>query len=365
MIQRILARGVLLLCVAVSMATVTGSAMAADPVAPKPSILSPQATKSLLLDVARAGDRLVAVGERGHVLLSDDDGTTWRQVPTPTRALLTAVHFSSAQSGWAVGHDSTILNTVDGGATWTQQYHATFDAAAVEAELEEQLAAEGDDFADEGGDAQRPPSQAQRIGAALMDVWFDAAGRHGLAIGAYGLLLASDDGGAHWSDHSQALDNPEGMHLTAMAAGAGSNLLVVGEKGVAFGSADAGRTFARVKTPEESSLFGVTRGAAGYWAYGLQGRLYRVAGGWQPVATGVTYGFNDATVLPDGTLVVAGGGGIVVTVPPAGKPVVVRRADRQAILGVVSVADGLVLVGEGGAKRANLDGSALIPEQRK
>src|SRR5690349_8937389 len=44
------------------------------------------AAKSLLLDVARAGSRLVAVGDRGHVLLSDDEGGTWRQVIVPTRA---------------------------------------------------------------------------------------------------------------------------------------------------------------------------------------------------------------------------------------------------------------------------------------
>ena len=48
---------------------------------------SPLATASLLVDVARAGERLVAVGERGHVVLSDDGGETWRQsgsVPVQT-----------------------------------------------------------------------------------------------------------------------------------------------------------------------------------------------------------------------------------------------------------------------------------------
>ena len=44
----------------------------------------PLAAKSVILDVALAGDRLVAVGERGHIVLSDDYGMTWRQVPCPT-----------------------------------------------------------------------------------------------------------------------------------------------------------------------------------------------------------------------------------------------------------------------------------------
>ena len=50
----------------------------------------PLVTESMLLDVTRAGDKLVAVGERGHVILSSD-GKTWTQAEVvPTRATLTA-----------------------------------------------------------------------------------------------------------------------------------------------------------------------------------------------------------------------------------------------------------------------------------
>lgn len=333
------------------------AADAAPAVAPQAAILSAKAARSLLLDVARAGQRLVAVGERGHVVLSDDEGASWRQVATPTRALLTSVWFNDERIGWAAGHDSTILHTADGGETWTLQHHATHDAAAVEAELDAQFSSEEDDFSDVDV-VPRATSKAQRIGAPLMDIWFDPAGRHGLAVGAYGVVLESNDGGASWNDRSGMLANPDGWHLTAIAAGAPQRLLIVGEKGIAFGSADGGRTFSRVKTPAESSLFGAIGGAGGYWAYGLQGRLYNVAGNWKPIATGVTYGFNDAVVLADGTVVVVGNGGIVVTVPSGGKPAVVRREDRQVISAVLAVKDGLVLVGAGGAKRARIDGSA-------
>ena len=73
------------------------------------SELAPLAPTSLLLAVARVGDRLVAVGDRGHVLLSADQGRNWTQSLTPTRALLTGVSFPDAQHGWAVGHDGVIL----------------------------------------------------------------------------------------------------------------------------------------------------------------------------------------------------------------------------------------------------------------
>lgn len=340
-----------------------GPLLAADGTqpAPPPALVSKKAEHSLLLDVARAGNRLVAVGERGHVLVSNDEGKTWAQVPVPTRVLLTAVWFSGPQAGWIVGHDSTILHTADGGMTWTLQRHATFDSAAVEAELDAQMAAEDSGAAMDGGETPRAPSKAQRIGAPLMDVWFDPAGRRGIAVGAYGLLLESDDAGASWHDRSDALANADGWHLNAVAAApnAPQSLLVVGEKGVAFRSDDAGHTFSRVRTPAESSLFGVVGGDGASYAFGLQGRLYRVAGSsWQGIGSGVTFGLNDAAVLSDRSVVVVGNAGIVVTVSPSGKASVVRRTDRQAILSVVPVPDGLVLVGEGGAKRARIDGSA-------
>src|SRR5215469_14097420 len=81
---------------------------------------APEST--LILGVAHAGPRLVAVGARGMVLLSDDDGTSWRQAKTvPVRSTLTAVSFIDSKSGWAVGHDGAILATNDGGETWTLQ----------------------------------------------------------------------------------------------------------------------------------------------------------------------------------------------------------------------------------------------------
>ena len=129
----------------------------------KPAEREPLAAQSLLLDLAVAGTRLVAVGERGHVLLSDDQGATWRQAKSvPTRVMLTAVFFADAEYGWAVGHDETILNTVDGGETWTRSHFAP--------------------------EAQQP----------LLDLWF-ANRVSGIAVGAYGAYFTTNDGGSTWA----------------------------------------------------------------------------------------------------------------------------------------------------------------------
>ncbi|HDH16009.1 MAG TPA: hypothetical protein ENG90_05985, partial [Gammaproteobacteria bacterium] len=46
------------------------------------------ASRTLLLDITLAGTRIVAVGERGIVLTSDDSGKTWQQKLVPTRSQL-------------------------------------------------------------------------------------------------------------------------------------------------------------------------------------------------------------------------------------------------------------------------------------
>src|SRR5688572_32351199 len=69
-----------------------------EPPADPPARPARLAARSLLLDITHAGERLVAVGERGHVLQSDDAGATWKQAErVPTSAMLTGVHFADEQ----------------------------------------------------------------------------------------------------------------------------------------------------------------------------------------------------------------------------------------------------------------------------
>src|SRR5450830_1044344 len=100
------ARRVALLATALSLfagAALPALVLAASdsPLQPVLAIESPKAAKGLMIDVAHAGSRLVAVGDRGHILYSDDQGSTWTQAKVPTRQLLTAVFFVDDQQGWA------------------------------------------------------------------------------------------------------------------------------------------------------------------------------------------------------------------------------------------------------------------------
>lgn len=62
---------------------------------------------------------VVVVGERGHILISED-GTAFNQVAVPTQATLTATTVVGNHI-WAVGHDATIIHSSDKGQSWEIQ----------------------------------------------------------------------------------------------------------------------------------------------------------------------------------------------------------------------------------------------------
>ena len=127
--------------------------------------IMPRAAQSLLLDIAQAGPRLVAVGERGHILYSDDDGQSWRQARVPTTQMLTSVCFINPGHGWAAGHDGIILVTDDGGETWRVQRNGI--AAQEQTNLEKREAALAEVQRLERAAAAASPDERVALEAAL------------------------------------------------------------------------------------------------------------------------------------------------------------------------------------------------------
>jgi hypothetical protein len=107
-----------------------------------PALMSPLASRSLLQAVTRAGDRIVAVGQRGHIVVSVDGGTTWKQSPVPVSSDLTAVFFADDKHGWAVGHGGVILHTGDGGERWDLQLNGVMANDLLLAAMERREASE-------------------------------------------------------------------------------------------------------------------------------------------------------------------------------------------------------------------------------
>lgn len=239
----------------------------------RPSVMAPLASKVLLNDSAVVGKRIVAVGTRGQIIYSDDQGKSFTQAQSPTRMLLTAVEFISEKEGWAVGHDAVILHTSDGGANWTLQY----ENAALE----------------------KP----------LLDIAFLDA-QNGIAVGAYGLMLKTQDGGKSWEE-SEVEDAD--WHFNSVIK-IKDGLLITGEAGNLLRSDDMGESWTALESPYVGSLFGAnTVGPDQHiLIYGLRGHVYQSndrGDSWEEVKTGLTRNLFDSAELPNGDVVMVGGGG--------------------------------------------------------
>lgn len=269
--------------------------------------------RQLLLDVARAGDRLVAVGERGKIFLSVDQGRTWQLALAPGEATLTAVYFHDERHGWAVGHDAVILRTDDGGDHWALVHQ------------------------DPSG--HRP----------LLDVWFENE-NHGFAVGAYGLFLETRDGGRRWRPRRLL---SEDLHFNSIAGTPAGRIYLAGEAGTLLRSDDAGRNWRPLRSPYRGSFFGVLCLPDGNpLIFGIRGKAFRSPDGgrrWLPVARAAEAALQGGTVLGNGTVVLVGNGGQVLVSHDKGRKFMPRRHDVHHAFAAVAVAgDSLVLTGERG-----------------
>jgi len=291
---------------------------------PEHAVMARLADKSLLLDSALAEDHLVVVGERGHILLSSDAGTTWKQSPVPTRATLTGVWFHDRNLGWAVGHDSVILRTKDGGATWERVYWA-------------------------------PEEESP-----FLDVWF-ADDMNGYAVGAYGAFAVTMDGGDTW-DYVPISDDDFQPHLNQITEADNGTLYIAAEAGNAFRSDDTGETWTALESPYQGSFFGVLPLEDDVvLLFGLRGHLYRSEDGgktWAAIETGTTAMLNQGLRLDEWKIVVVGLSGTVLVSKDDGRTFTLKpQESRAGIQSVVRAGDGehLVFTGEFGVRRVSIN----------
>lgn len=313
------------------------SALSADV---KPSLESSLASKKLLTDIVKVGDRLVAVGDRGHIL-SSQDAVSWRQAKVPVNVLLTDVFFLNDQLGWAVGHDATITATKDGGTTWTIQHHAP------------------------------------EIDKPFFSIYFKDA-NNGIVIGAYGLFLRTVDGGKTWNKefhgeflHPDDLDylnelkaeDPEAYedetnsilpHFNRLAID-GDTLYLAGEVGLMASSDDFGVTWQRAEEFYAGSFFDIAKVSDNNILIGgLRSNLFQSndsGATWQQISFGGTTSINRIFVISESKVVLLGNSGLLYISNDGGKqfkPFV--QSDGKAITGGVMLGDKLVLSSEVGIK---------------
>jgi photosystem II stability/assembly factor-like uncharacterized protein len=271
-----------------------------------------------LLAATHAGRRIVAVGDHGVVLLSDDDGRRFRQArAVPTQALLDTVFFSDARRGWAAGHDGVILHSEDGGETWTLQR--------------------------EDIEAERP----------LFSIHFLDAQR-GFAVGLFGTAVRTDDGGRSWQPFHPQAGNDEDRHLYAVFGGDGK-LFIAAEAGLVYRSNDGGISWQPFQTSNAGSFWcGAYLGNGNVLVAGQSGHIFRSendGAGWAEIPSTTRQSLTAIEARSDGAVLVAGLAGVTLTSRDGGRHFESsQRSDRAPLTAVVtSGADGHpVFFGSGG-----------------
>lgn len=339
-----------------------------------PSYKTDRAHEALLLDVTRAGARLVAVGAYGHIVYSDDNGLTWTQAEVPVTLTLTSVHFVDGRNGWAAGHDGIILNTVDGGQSWKKQ----FDGFSANQEIVESLLLGVQEAeaalaeAEEGGHSGAIAEAQERLEILefklddaqydletdstkpFLNIWFYDAKR-GFVVGAYGMIFQTEDGGASWKNIASRLPNAENYHLNSLVPVGASALMVTGERGLIMRSDDFGKSWHLLDSPYEGSLFGAAAAGNKQLIYGLRGNVFYTADG------GITWAAqeidNEQTLLGglltrDRVFLVGNGGVLIEFDASMQKSKVHHIEGGMGYSGIAQAVDGtLVVVGESGIER--------------
>ncbi len=307
-----------------------------------PSVKARLASRSLLLDIAIVGgNKLVAVGEHGHIILSSD-AINWQQAAVPLQITLTSVFFYNSKLGWAVGHDATILHTKDGGLKWQIQQHKP--------ELEKPL----------------------------LDIVFKSP-QEGVAIGAYGLLFRTQDGGKTWQNefHKEFLlpDNAKYLaklkqedeeayldeastilsHFNRLVMD-GRTLYMVGEIGLIAKSNDFGRNWHRFDEIYQGSFFDIARTQQGnLLVVGLRGHVFRsLKNGilWHQRQTNTTALINDIVLSGDERIFLLGNNGTLLESIDDGQSYRLRvQKDGKSLIAGVWFNKQLIVVSDVGIKK--------------
>lgn len=326
-----------------------------------PSMRVAHPERAVYIDVTRAGDRLVAVGERGLVLLSDDNGQHWRQAQVPVSVGLTAVQFVDARNGWALGHAGVVLASRDGGETWTLQLDGQ-RIAQLELEAARQAQATSHDAQAADARLQTAERMAEEGADKPLLAMLFSDERHGLVVGAYGLALRTDDAGASWRSVLGDIDNPSGFHLYAVTR-QGQHWVLAGEQGY-LARSDDGVRFHQLESPYGGTFFTLgSRQDGSVLVAGLKGHAFVLPPGSDtlealPVPAPVS--FSDMTRLDDGRLLLSNQAGGLFASSSQTAGLTPLASSGKPLSAVVQTADGrLVSAGFTGLSRLSLSADSV------
>lgn len=270
----------------------------------QPAIAVREPAKVLMISITKAGNRLIAVGDHGTIIYSNDNGQTWRQAMVPVQATLTAVAFATPRVGWAAGDYGVILRTTDGGKSWVKQISGI--------KVNQLMLASAERFS-----STNPSTPAAQLALRRAHIFMDAGpDKPFLSIiaksptsaeifGAYRMAVATDDGGQSWTDISLHVGDPVSHNLYD-ATWIGNSLYIVGEAGTVLRSDNQGTNFELLPAAADTTLFGILDSGNGIiLTYGVAGSAFTSNDSgltWQRIDLPIESNLTAGLVLKSGAI---------------------------------------------------------------
>lgn len=232
---------------------------------------------------------------------------------TPHEALFDVAF--DGQHGFAVGMPMLLMETVDGGASWTRQHMPNFMGAILGVSTRGQNTVAVGQYGfigcrESGGAWRKADSGSEER---LLSSAVNAAGQS-VVVGTFGTILHSADGCAGWSrvgpdDWEPILNDFVEPHVNDVVLEDNGVGYLVGEFGLVMRTEDGGANWTVERTGDEA-LFGVHVDAKGaVWAVGQSGTVLRrspASGTWRKVKTNRQHNLLDIASNANGDLLVSG-----------------------------------------------------------
>ncbi|NGY04484.1 WD40/YVTN/BNR-like repeat-containing protein [Solimonas terrae] len=304
--------------VVVAAALVSSAAGAAEPQAALSPVVSGTVHQALF-SIAMDGKNGYATGAAGEILGTDDGGQTWKAMtPAPTPLSLLGVTTSGGRT-LAVGQKGLVLSLQDGkwkpidsGSTsrlFSVQVNHKGDALAV-GEFGTVLVSSdgGQHWRNAAPDWNSITEHGEE--PHLYDALVDDSGAMTMA-GEFGLILRSTDGGASWHELHRGDASIFGLAFDGQGRG-----YAVGQVGTVLRTDDDGKTWTTLSSGSQANLLAVQPISHDVVVIsGVRGSLITHDGGqsWQTRAEGPlgSLWFSDLAGTADGVLVVGQAGEMV------------------------------------------------------
>lgn len=248
------------------------------------------------------------MGQRGHIIYSDDRGINWHQASVPVSSNLTAVSFPTSRIGWAVGHDGVVLKSTNAGVNWIKQLDGNFAGQIMASHYKRHppkcLSAAPERMAALLREIELCAEQG--IDMSFLDVYFQSD-TTGYIVGAFNLIFRTNDGGNSWIPWFERTENDDFFHLYGIHD-SGKDLFLCGEQGLILKLNPSTGYFQKLTTPYNGTFFGMNGRSGELIAYGLRGNAFRSdnnGSNWHKIETGILESIIDSVVMEDGLIILA------------------------------------------------------------